>query len=208
MRRLCEHNAISYHHSKPMKTVLAPIDFSPITELVVDEAVVLAEALGARLVLFNAVAPAAVRKAEATDRSMESQYVLGAEKFVLGELLKWQRRLRDEGVTAHTVHRIGAAGPQILEQAERLDADYIVMGSHGHGALYDLLAGSTTARVLKKAKCSVAIVPPGATTSEPRQSGRRRRISDVHGQPQWQRSEEEWPTVASPASHRCSQSAP
>jgi nucleotide-binding universal stress UspA family protein len=33
------------------------------------------------------------------------------------------------------------------------------MGSHGHTALYDLLVGSTTHQVLRKAKCPVVIVP-------------------------------------------------
>jgi nucleotide-binding universal stress UspA family protein len=33
------------------------------------------------------------------------------------------------------------------------------MGSHGHGAFYDLLVGSTTQGVLKRATCPVVIVP-------------------------------------------------
>jgi nucleotide-binding universal stress UspA family protein len=33
------------------------------------------------------------------------------------------------------------------------------MGSHGHTALYDLIAGSTTTRVLKGAPCPVVVVP-------------------------------------------------
>jgi len=35
----------------------------------------------------------------------------------------------------------------------------IVMGSHGHGALYELLVGSITQGVLKAAKCPVVVVP-------------------------------------------------
>ena len=38
----------------------------------------------------------------------------------------------------------GAPSPHIIEQAQRVSADYIVMGSHGHTALYDLIVGSTT----------------------------------------------------------------
>jgi len=34
-----------------------------------------------------------------------------------------------------------------------------VMGSHGHGAVYNLLVGSVTAGVLKSAKCPVLVVP-------------------------------------------------
>ncbi|MFN2624413.1 MAG: universal stress protein [Chthoniobacterales bacterium] len=48
----------------------------------------------------------------------------------------------------------------MVEQAEACGADYIVMGSHGHTALYELLVGSTTHNVLMKASCPVVIVPP------------------------------------------------
>jgi nucleotide-binding universal stress UspA family protein len=34
------------------------------------------------------------------------------------------------------------------------------MGSHGHNAFYDLLVGTTTHGVLRKATCPVVIVPP------------------------------------------------
>ncbi len=162
-----------------MKTVLAPIDFSPITTLVVQEAIALARAIGARLVLFHAVAPSFVRSAEAASPDFESNYVLEAEKYVLAELTTWQQQLRDDGVTAHAVHRIGAAGSQILEQAERLEADYVVMGSHGHGAFYDLLVGSTTMRVLKAAKCGVVIVPAATKSAGNGRAARRRSAPDV-----------------------------
>jgi nucleotide-binding universal stress UspA family protein len=54
----------------------------------------------------------------------------------------------------------GHPSAQILDQARRLRADYIVLGSHGHNAIYDLLVGSTAHTVLQKAPCPVVIVPP------------------------------------------------
>jgi nucleotide-binding universal stress UspA family protein len=39
-------------------------------------------------------------------------------------------------------------------------ADYVIMGSHGHGKLYDFLVGSTASGIIKKATCGVIIVPP------------------------------------------------
>jgi len=38
-----------------------------------------------------------------------------------------------------------------------------VVGSHGHGAFYDLLVGSTTHGLLLRASCPVLIVPAHAT---------------------------------------------
>ena len=63
----------------------------------------------------------------------------------------------------------GAPAPLILEEAEACGADYIVMGSHGHTPLYDLLVGTTTHGVLKKARCPVVIVPV-----EPRKTVRKK----------------------------------
>jgi nucleotide-binding universal stress UspA family protein len=35
----------------------------------------------------------------------------------------------------------------------------IVIGSHGHGALYHLFAGDVASGILKDAKCPVLVVP-------------------------------------------------
>ena len=47
----------------------------------------------------------------------------------------------------------------ILQTCKEESADLIVVGSHGHGAVYNLLVGSVTAGVLKSAKCPVLVVP-------------------------------------------------
>jgi len=50
--------------------------------------------------------------------------------------------------------------PLIREAAAKSGADFILMGSHGHGKLYDFLVGSTASGVIKKARCGVIIIPP------------------------------------------------
>ena len=47
----------------------------------------------------------------------------------------------------------------ILSEAQRLDAELIVLGSHGHGLLFDALVGSVSAGVLRKSTLPVLIVP-------------------------------------------------
>jgi len=51
---------------------------------------------------------------------------------------------------------------KILREAREQNAGLIVMGSHGHGALYELLIGSVTQGVMKSAQCPVVIVPSKA----------------------------------------------
>ena len=153
-----------------MKTILAPIDFSEISRCVIDEAITIARSLHARLVLLNVVQLASILGTGVTESDLPAGFYAQAEKDARSQLAELQKQLRDEGVTAHAIHTVGSPGEQIIAQADRLAADYIVMGSHGHGALYELLIGSTTKCVLKQACCPVAIVPPAPGTVRPVQT--------------------------------------
>ncbi len=53
---------------------------------------------------------------------------------------------------------IGSSGAEIVAEQARSDADLIVMGSHGRGALGRVLLGSVASAVLRAASCSVLIV--------------------------------------------------
>ncbi|HLK46272.1 MAG TPA: universal stress protein [Acidimicrobiales bacterium] len=59
-------------------------------------------------------------------------------------------------VITGTVH---APADLIADVARELDADLIVVGSHGHGFLTAALAGSVTTRLLHVAPCPVFAVP-------------------------------------------------
>lgn len=52
----------------------------------------------------------------------------------------------------------GSAKRLILEEADALDADLIVVGSHGHGHFERFLLGSVSQAVALHASCSVEIV--------------------------------------------------
>ena len=60
-----------------------------------------------------------------------------------------------KGIKAEIIH--GPAGAAILEFAEEHEADCIVIASHKPG-LQDYFLGSTAARVVRHAKCSVHVV--------------------------------------------------
>jgi nucleotide-binding universal stress UspA family protein len=47
----------------------------------------------------------------------------------------------------------------ILDEAERIGADLIVLGSHGHTALNEMLLGSVARKVTVKSKIPVLLVP-------------------------------------------------
>jgi nucleotide-binding universal stress UspA family protein len=68
------------------------------------------------------------------------------------------RRLREDGWSGETMVRSGKPVDQILRVAEEIDADLIVLGSHGARMAKRFLLGSVSDRVLEYAPCSVLIV--------------------------------------------------
>jgi nucleotide-binding universal stress UspA family protein len=84
---------------------------------------------------------------------------LAGEKFAANHLARYEERLVAAEIPVETVQLYGSPIPLIIEHAQTIGADYIVMGSHGHTAFYDLLVGSTTHGVLTRAACPVVIVP-------------------------------------------------
>ena len=68
-------------------------------------------------------------------------------------------QLRDDGIDAVALTVQGPTVDTILAEAERLHAGLIVVGSHGHGAAYDLAGGSTSAGIIRKASVPVLVVP-------------------------------------------------
>jgi nucleotide-binding universal stress UspA family protein len=68
------------------------------------------------------------------------------------------RLVRLLGVPADTRVEIGEAGATICDVAVELDADVVVLGSHGHGWLQRVLLGSVSHHVLHHAPCPVLIM--------------------------------------------------
>jgi nucleotide-binding universal stress UspA family protein len=142
-----------------VKTILTPVDFSGITDSVVEEAIVFAKALEARVVLLNVLQPPVITSEYGPFMENIAEIVLVGEKAAARQLNALQEKLVKLGIETETLQFTGTPVPNILKQAEKVDADYIVMGSHGHTAFYDLLVGSTTHGVLLRAPCPVVIVP-------------------------------------------------
>jgi nucleotide-binding universal stress UspA family protein len=53
----------------------------------------------------------------------------------------------------------GATVEVILGEADRLGADLVVVGSHGHGAVHRFLVGSTADALVRQSEVPVLVVP-------------------------------------------------
>jgi nucleotide-binding universal stress UspA family protein len=142
-----------------MKNILAAIDFSAVTTDVVEHAARLAQGFDAALWLVHVAppdpdfvgydaGPPNVREQVAHEMRDTHRRVQDAAD---------QLRAKDINVTALQVQ--GPTAETILREAERLCADVVVLGSHGHGALHRALLGSISEGVLRHASCPVVVVP-------------------------------------------------
>lgn len=67
--------------------------------------------------------------------------------------------MREAGVTVKPLLVKGPTVDVILREADRLDADLIVVGSHGHGAVHRFLVGSTPDALVRRSDRPVLVVP-------------------------------------------------
>jgi nucleotide-binding universal stress UspA family protein len=153
-----------------VKTILAPIDLSPASAGVVRHAAHLARALQARVLLLTVMVPPVFLKEYAPLQETVARVAVGNEQVVRRNLAAIENRLERQSVRCQSILLQGGAARLILEQARKSAAAYIVMGSHGHTAFYDLIVGGTTHAVLKGARCPVIIVP--RSPSNRRKAGR------------------------------------
>jgi len=139
--------------------LLVCVDLSESTEIIVKKIEEITKALPAKVwLLHNAVPePDFVEFKVDPQAARESL----AKKFHVEhrQIQELANRMRKAGVdtTALLVH--GATVETILEEASDLEVDMIVVGTHGRGAMYQLLMGSVSKAVLNKSRFPVLLVP-------------------------------------------------
>jgi len=145
-----------------MKTILAPIDFSTATDGVIEAAVTLARATQSRIVLLHVVQPPVITSDYGLALENFQEAIDISEKHSAKRLAEITEvlRVRQPELPVETQLLNGPPVIEILDAVKKYDAAYIVMGSHGHNAFYDLLVGTTTHGILRKATCPVVVVPP------------------------------------------------
>jgi len=145
-----------------MKTILAAVDFSQITQKVVEGASLFAEAMQAKLILLNVWEPIAsyMPVGAAMDVITAPVPVEPPDLNLVKERLEQLAApLRSKGLTVETLVSSALPVEEILNQSKALGASIIVLGSHGHGALFQLFSGSVVTSVLHKSTIPVTVIP-------------------------------------------------
>jgi nucleotide-binding universal stress UspA family protein len=142
-----------------VKTIVAPIDFSAVTDRVFEVAASLAEALRGRVVLLHVVQASQVSTEGVTSPEALQAAIAAAEQSAARRLARYEKRLQLDKLNVSKVMLRGVPAPQILEWSVKLRASFLVMGSHGHSVVKGRLFGSTAEDVLSRAPCPVIVVP-------------------------------------------------
>lgn len=140
-----------------VRCIVVPVDFSRHAESVVEWAAHLAEQHGSRLVLLHAYhLPVEFQQVEGAYLPQEfwTKVKEEAEQGLAGHV----EALRRRGLEVEAVVREGYPATVIEEEAGRLGADLVVIGTRGLTGLKHLLLGSTAERVVQKAPCPVLTV--------------------------------------------------
>jgi universal stress protein A len=133
-------------------TIVVPIDFSEYQQPVLDLATSLARASDARLVIVHVADPARTYG----ESSVYAEVAEPQRELMAGKL----RQVRPHSPDVDFEHRYltGTPADAIVDCAKELNADYVVMGTHGRTGISRVLMGSVAEAVVREAPCPVMTI--------------------------------------------------
>ena len=139
--------------------IVVAIDFSNLASQVVAEAGKLANRLKAKLYLLHSVEPEPDFVGYDNDPKVIRDQIASQYHREHRLLQEYAQSLRDQGLDATAVLARGLFSEAILEHADKVSAEMIVVGSHGKGALSSLVVGSCSQQVIRRATVPVVVIP-------------------------------------------------
>lgn len=134
--------------------ILTPVDGSQPSDTAADHAIALARDADATLSVVSVVDVEALSAARLDTEALLDGYEAEAERHVAAVA----ERARGSGVDVETAVVRGTPYRSILDRVDAVDADLVVMGSHGRRGLERYLLGSTTERVLRLCPIPVLVL--------------------------------------------------
>jgi nucleotide-binding universal stress UspA family protein len=156
--------------SAPFPKILVCTDGSPESGGAVTAALQLAKTTGSTVFLLEVLFFLAGYELQSPDNlapPVVNLELMQVQETAAKERLEaWKAEAAGEGVTLSPRIRTGSSAyGGILEEAEELKPDLIIMGRHGYTGLTRLLMGSVTARVIGHSPVDVLVVPQGVPLS-------------------------------------------
>ncbi len=150
-----------------LEKLLVCTDESPDSRGAVNVALGLAKAAGCKVYLLQVLSFVPMYELQSPDLlpppSVNLEMQAAQEAAVKTSLEAWREEAAKQGVDLEPRLRTSVSAYEgILEEAEAVQPDWIVMGRHGLTGLARLLMGSVTARVIGHSPFNVLVVPQGA----------------------------------------------
>jgi nucleotide-binding universal stress UspA family protein len=147
-----------------IKRLLCPVDFSDASRHAVEHAVVIARWHRSRITALHVHNPLVLGGTDLeTMDGLQGMASEAAEREQLpAQVAAYFESATALGIGVDVRIESGPPAARILDRAAELQADLIVMGTHGAGGFEHLVLGSVTEKVLRKAACPVLTVPPRA----------------------------------------------
>lgn len=137
------------------KTVLLPYDFSDASNAAVDEAYGMIDKT-TKVFVLHVLVPT-------TNVSLEAGVLVDLDPSAeearrLTAMNAMKERIQDPLNRTFLNVRLGDPGSEIVHFANEIDADFIIMPSHGRTGITRLLLGSVAERVLRLSECPVIVL--------------------------------------------------
>jgi menaquinol-cytochrome c reductase iron-sulfur subunit len=149
------------------RRILVALDGSTLAECALPHVAMLAQVFGAAVTLLRVVTPRGPLVAEVPEGALQPSLpapVPPASDVAWREVTEYlgilQARLRAEGIFAACSQCGGRAADAIVAEAQRVEADVIIVATHGRGELGRLVLGSVADEVLRRAPCPVLVLRP------------------------------------------------
>ncbi len=139
------------------KKILCPVDFSTGSEQALAKAEELAKAMQAEVELFHAYQLPVMALPDAPV-TVSPTFITNLTNSAQGALDLLRDSVRGRGVAVTTVLRQGQPAEAIVERAQEIHAELIVIGTHGRSGFRRFLLGSTAERVVRTATVPVLSV--------------------------------------------------
>ena len=144
-----------------MKNILVAIESCETTTIaspIVQKAIELASAFSSRVWLLHVVPPSRQTPYN-IDRNVTRQEIAAELRHEREFLQQLAKCVQDKNVDAHALLVQGSITGMILQEAERLAADLVILGCHRHGRLYGALLDDTEEGLLSKCARPLMFIP-------------------------------------------------
>lgn len=139
-----------------IQRIVVPHDFEEAAETALAYALTLAEKFGSHVTVLHAYELPTYSYPEMVAVAVELETEI--RRRAIEALENMAREARRSNLEVEATVRRGSAWMVIVEAAEKLPADLIVMGTHGRKGMPRLLLGSVAEKVIRSAPCPVLTV--------------------------------------------------